>query len=76
MATLCGATVAQSGTAGLGPELVAARFTPILDGDLAEWQAIEPIRFGRDQIFEGADKWRSNKDLSACLLYTSDAADE
>ncbi len=72
LATLCGATVAQSGAAGLGPELVAARFTPILDGDLAEWQAVEPIRFGRDQIFEGADKWRSNKDLSASFLVSWD----
>ena len=55
-----------------GPELAAKRFAPVLDGDLADWKALSGNGFGRDQIFEGADKWKSGKDLSANFLVSWD----
>ncbi|MCK5944701.1 MAG: hypothetical protein KAI24_22120, partial [Planctomycetes bacterium] len=54
------------------PELVASRFTPILDGDLADWKGVKGNVFGRDQIFEGAATWRNRKDLSATFLVSWD----
>ena len=50
----------------------APRFTPVVDGDLADWKSLSASVFGRDQIFEGADKWRSGKDLSADFLVSWD----
>lgn len=63
---------AQQGAGQQGPELVAARFTPILDGDLADWKSIPASTFGRDQIFDGADKWQHGKDLSATFMVSWD----
>ena len=73
LVTFLGSTgSAQAGPAPQGPELVARRFTPILDGDLADWKGLQKHDFRRDQIFDGADRWKGAKDLSAQLLVSWD----
>jgi DNA-binding NtrC family response regulator/HAMP domain-containing protein len=72
VAALAGTSSGQNTSDPQGPELVASRFTPVVDGDLADWKAFTGNGFGRDQIFEGADKWKSGKDLSANLLVSWD----
>ena len=63
---------AQSEPGSAPPESAAHRFTPVVDGDLADWKGLHSNTFGRDQIFEGATRWRDGKDLSATFLVSWD----
>ena len=53
-------------------EWVAPRFTPLVDGDLADWKSLSGFDFGREQVFEGADRWKNRRDLSATFLVSWD----
>ena len=53
-------------------ELAIRHFTPVVDGELSEWKSFEPISFRRDQVFEGAARWRGVKDASADFLVSWD----
>ncbi|MFK7742223.1 MAG: sigma 54-interacting transcriptional regulator [Planctomycetota bacterium] len=65
---------AQAGprAAGASPQLAIEAATATVDGDLGEWKSIGDIRFGRDQIFDGATRWQGGKDASGEFSVTWD----
>ena len=63
---------AQQPPGALAQEWAAPRFTPLVDGDLADWKSLPQFEFGREQIFEGAGRWKHGRDLSATFLVSWD----
>ncbi|MGC6488816.1 MAG: sigma 54-interacting transcriptional regulator [Planctomycetota bacterium] len=71
-ATVCLTVTAQQSSPGPAQSWAAPRFTPLVDGDLADWKSFTGFDFGRDQIFAGADRWKNGRDLSATFLVSWD----
>ena len=56
---------------------ILKRLDRLEEGQNRLWEEVRSLREGQEKLWEGQNKlWENSERLWACLLYTSDAADE